>query len=109
MGGEFARWRERVIFKELNMTQMQTKIDWEPNARRKYEKMITKIPLFHREIAKIVVDKKAPMLARERGADMVQEQDIVRAFFSEVPMAFYSLMIRLLQEAGFDYKKYEPK
>jgi len=89
------------------MTQTQIKIEWEPNARQKYETMITKIPLFHREIAKIVVDKKAPMLARERGADMVQEQDIVRAFFSEVPMAFYSLMIRLLQEAGFEYKKYE--
>ena len=40
------------------MTQIQTKLEWEPNARQKYEKMITKIPLFHREIAKIVVDKK---------------------------------------------------
>jgi hypothetical protein len=85
------------------------KIEWEPIARQKYEKMIAKIPLFHREIARVVVNKKAPMLARERDADMVQEQDIVRAFFSEVPMAFYSLMIRLLDEAGFDYKKYESK
>ena len=91
------------------MPDTQIKIEWESGARQKYEKMITKIPLFHREIAKTVVDKKAPMLARERGGDMVQEQDVVRAFFFEVPMAFYSLMIRLLQEAGFDYKKYEPK
>ena len=91
------------------MTPTQTQLQWESSARKKYETMITKIPLFHREIAKIVVDKKAPMLARERGSDMVEEQDIVRAFFSEVPMTFYSLMIRLLQEAGFDYKKYEPK
>ena len=91
------------------MSFAQAQLHWEPNARQKYEKMITKIPLFHREIAKIVVDKKAPMLARDRGSDMVQEEDIVRAFFSEVPMTFYSLMIRLLQEAGFDYKKYEPK
>lgn len=89
------------------MPDTQIKIGWEPIARQKYEKMITKIPLFHREIARVVVDKKAPMLARERGADMVQEQDIVRAFFAEVPMAFYSLMIRLLDEAGFDHKKYE--
>ena len=89
------------------MPDTEAKIQWEPDVQRKYEAMITKIPLFHREIAKKVVDKKAPMLARERGADMVEEQDIVRAFFSEVPMAFYSLMIRLLQEAGFDYKKYQ--
>lgn len=91
------------------MSNIQTKIEWESGARQKYETMITKIPLFHREIARVVVDKKAPMLARARGADMVQEQDIVRAFFSEVPMAFYSLMIRLLDEAGFDYKKHELK
>lgn len=91
------------------MSNIQAKIDWEPDVRQKYERMIAKIPLFHREIAKIVVDKKAPMLARERGAAMVQEQDIIRAFFSEVPMAFYSLMIRLLDEVGFDYKKYEQK
>ena len=91
------------------MAPTQTQLQWESSARKKYETMITKIPLFHREIAKIVVDKKAPMLARERGGDTVEEQDIVRAFFSEVPMTFYSLMIRLLQEAGFDYKKYEPK
>ncbi|MBI5149518.1 MAG: hypothetical protein HZA28_01940 [Candidatus Omnitrophica bacterium] len=91
------------------MSNVQIKIDWEPIARQKYEKMITRIPLFHREIAKIVVDKKAPMLAQQRGSHMVEEEDIVRAFFSEVPMTFYSLMIRLLDGVGFDYKKYEPK
>ncbi len=91
------------------MPDTQIKIEWEPGARQKYETMITKIPLFHREIAKIVVDKRAPLLAKERGSSRVEGQDIVRAFFAEVPMTFYSLMIRLLDEAGFDYKKYEPK
>ena len=91
------------------MTNTQTSTTWDGTARKKYETMITKIPLFHREIAKQVVDKKAPLLAQERGSNLVEEQDIVRAFFSEVPLAFYSLMVRLLEEAGFDYKKYEPK
>ena len=89
------------------MPDTEAKTQWDPDVLQKYEKMITKIPLFHREIARRVVDKRAPMLARERGSGMVQEEDIVRAFFAEVPMAFYSLMIRLLQEAGFDYKKYQ--
>ena len=89
------------------MMETRTQLRWEPVADEKYKKMITKIPLFHREIAKIVVDKKAPMLARERGSSLVEEQDIVRAFFSEVPMTFYSLMIRLLDEAGVDYKKHD--
>ena len=89
------------------MSQTQTQLGWEANARKKYDTMITKIPLFHREIAKQVVDKKAPLLAQERGSGVISEEDIVRAFLSEVPLAFYSLMVRLMDEAGFDYKKYD--
>lgn len=88
------------------MNPAQTKLEWEKTALEKYNHMISKIPLFHREIARQIVEKKAPMLAQERGSSKVEEQDIVRAFFSEVPHAFYSLMIRLLEEAKFDYKKY---
>lgn len=91
------------------MPDTQTKTEWESGARQKYETMIAKIPLFHREIAKRVVDKRAPLLAQERGSSTVEDEDIIRAFFTEVPMAFYSLMIRLLDEVGFDYKKYESK
>ncbi|MCR4336586.1 MAG: PCP reductase family protein [Candidatus Omnitrophica bacterium] len=81
-------------------------IQWEPKALEKYENMIQKIPFFHREIAKKVVDKKAPQFAQQRGSEMVEESDIVEAFFSEVPKAFYSLMVRLLDEVGFEYRDY---
>ena len=91
------------------MMETRTQLRWEPVAEAKYSRMITRIPLFHRDIAKQVVDKKAVANARERGSGLVEEQDIVRAFFSEVPMTFYSLMIRLLDEAGLDYKKHELK
>ena len=91
------------------MSLIQTQLKWEEKAFKKYQLMITKIPLFHRAIAKQVVDKKAVMDAQQRGSDIVEESDIVKAFLTEVPMAFYSLMIRLLDEVGFDYKKYEPK
>jgi len=87
----------------------EQKLEWEPQAFSKYQEMIKKIPLFHREIAKQVVDKKAVINAQERGSNVVEDSDVVQAFLSEVPMAFYSLMIRLLDEVGFDYKKYEPK
>ena len=91
------------------MSPTQTKLRWEQGAFAKYTSMIEKIPLFHRQIAKRVVDRKAELIALERGAELVEESDIVQAFFSEVPMAFYSLMVRLLDEVGFDYRKYEPK
>lgn len=84
-------------------------IIWEAGAKAKYVEMIAKIPLFHRDIAKQVVDKKAAENAQARGAAQVEEQDIIRAFFSEVPMTFYSLMIRLFESVGFDYRPYEPK
>ena len=87
------------------MPETTIKIEWEKQAFSKYQTMISKIPLFHREIAKTVVDKKAVLNARERGAEYVTERDIVNAFFSEVPKAFYSLMIRLLDEVGFYYEE----
>lgn len=92
----------------MNMTE--TKIQWEAKAREKYEGMLRKIPMFHRDIAQQVVEKKAAQNARARGAGQVEEADIVDAFFSEVPKAFYSLMVRLLHEAGFDYARHiQPK
>ncbi len=91
------------------MADMQISLDWEKKTREKFDLMIQRIPLFHREIARKVVVKKAQFNAQERGSRFVEEPDIVRAFFSEVPMAFYSLMVRLLSEVGFNYKKYEPK
>ncbi len=91
------------------MSYVQTQLAWDQAAQEKFQNMIQRIPLFHREIAKNVVVKKAEMNARERQAPCITESDIIRAFFSEVPMAFYSLMIRLLDEVGFDYKLYEPK
>ena len=89
------------------MSVTQQEIQWEPTAKAKYDKMIEKIPLFHRQIAKIIVEKKAAINAQARGNGHILEEDIVRAFLTEVPLAFYSLMIRLMDEVGLDYKKYE--
>lgn len=88
---------------------LPTQLKWESQSLAKFNTVIRKIPLFHREIAKLVVTKKAELNAQQRGSDTVQESDIVRAFFSEVPKAFYSLMIRLLDEVKYNYREYEPK
>ena len=84
----------------------QAQLTWEPRALQKFNSMIERIPLFHREIAKKVAYKKAQINAQERGSNMVEEPDIVQAFLTEVPKAFYSLMIRLFDEVGFDYKRF---
>jgi len=89
------------------MVSVQTTMPWESSALEKYNKMLRLIPIFHRGIAQEVVNKKAEQNAQERKSAQVQEQDIVRAFNSEVPKAFYSLMIRIMDEVGLDYKKYQ--
>lgn len=91
------------------MNKQIMQLEWEGTALEKYQNMVKRIPLFHREIARKVVEKKAPQNAQERGSCMVEECDILNAFFSEVPSAFYSLMVRLFEEVGFNYREYEPK
>lgn len=88
--------------------QKQIQSNWENRALKRFNSMIERLPFFHREIAKQVVIKKAESNAQARGSEIVEEPDIIKAFFSEVPMAFYSLMVRLLKETGFNYKEYEP-
>jgi hypothetical protein len=89
-------------------------MDWENNAQVKFKTMVSKIPVFHRHITEEAVTKRAEEIAKARSATCIEEQDIIGAFFSDVPSPFYSMMVRLLEQAGFDYKKYgfpkvEPK
>jgi len=88
------------------MVTIQTNMDWEAGALAKYNKMLNIIPTFHRRLTQEVVNKKAEENARLRGSLRVEEEDIVRAFLTEVPKAFYSMMIRIMSDVGFDYKKH---
>ena len=81
-------------------------MDWEPKTKEKFGAMISKIPVFHRRITEEVVTKKSEEIAQSRNSGQVQEQDVISAFFSDVPSPFYSMMVRLLEQTGFDYKKY---
>jgi len=88
------------------MVSIQTNMHWDAAALAKYNKMLNLIPIFHRRIAQEVVNKKAEQGAVARGSSTVEEVDIVNAFLSEVPKAFYSMMVRIMGDVGFDYKKY---
>ena len=88
------------------MVSIQTNMNWDEVALSKYNKLLNLIPIFHRRIAQEVVNKKAEQGAQDRGSLLVEEIDIVKAFLTEVPKSFYSMMIRIMDEVGFDYKKY---
>ncbi len=81
-------------------------MEWKPEVQEKFKVMISKIPVFHRGITENAVTLRAEENAKSRKALEVEEQDVVGAFFSDVPSPFYSMMIRLLDQNGFDYKKY---
>ena len=85
------------------MVSVQTTMRWEPTALAKYNRMLNLIPIFHRGIAQEVVNKKAELNAYQRASTQVEEKDIVAAFTTEVPKAFYSLMIRIMDEVGLHY------
>ena len=84
-------------------------MNWDSTTQKKYDAMIAKIPLFHREITKKVVPLKAEENAKARGSSVIEEGDVIQAFLTEVPKAFYSLMIRLMDDVGFAHKKYSEK
>lgn len=78
----------------------------EAQTREKFEIFISKIPVFHRRITEEAVLNKAEEVARQRNASCIEEEDIIAAFFLGVPSPFYAMMVRLLEQTGFDYKKY---
>ena len=81
-------------------------MEWDNKTQEKFKLMISKMPVFHRRIAEEAVTLKAQENANARGAAKVEEADVISALFSDVPKPFYSLMIRLLEDVGFDYRKY---
>lgn len=79
---------------------------WETSTQEKFRLFISKIPVFHRRITEKTVFERAEENAAARLSKVVEEQDVLAAFFSDVPSPFYSMMMRLLEQTGFDYKKY---
>ncbi len=81
-------------------------MEWDLKTKEKLNLFISRIPVFHRHITEQAVTKKAEELAGLRRAAQIEEQDVIAAFFSDVPSPFYSMMVRLLEQSGFDYKRY---
>lgn len=81
-------------------------IPWGKTTKENFEKMISKIPIFLREIAREKVSEKADNLASEAGRPEIIEKDLVDAFFAETPFGFHGPMKTDMEEFGIDYTKY---
>ncbi len=81
-------------------------INWEDKAKNDFDKVIENLPQFHRTIAKVLVKAKAEQLAKNRNSETVQNEDLIKAFFAEVPPAFKEMMKRLLNQYNINYTEY---
>lgn len=88
------------------MSEAEIAMAWEPEVKEKFDAFIVRMPVFHRRIAEKLVSEQAEKNAQARRAARVNEEDLLNAIFSEVPHPFYTMMLRLLHELNFDYKKY---
>ncbi len=79
---------------------------WETKARDKFDRLIEKVPVFLREIAKDKVSKKAEIFAVQNGRAEISEKDMVDAFFAETPFGFHGPMKCDMKECGVDYTSY---
>jgi len=77
-------------------------MDWNPDAKAKFDNLLTMIPFFQRKMAEKLAGKKAEENAAARSSSFVEEHDIVSAFISETPAPFQALMRDTATKAGFN-------
>lgn len=83
-----------------------TEPEWDEDTKIKFKQMIERIPIFMRPIAENKVNKKAVKLANEQKRTIMNEKDLVDAFFSETPGGFYGPMKVDMEDLNIDYTKY---
>ena len=90
------------------MTQADAtgRITWDKPTETKFQKILEQIPDLIRGIAEARVSRKAESLLREQKRWVIEEKDMVDAFFAETPPAFVPAMKSGMDELGIDYTKY---
>jgi len=68
--------------------------------------LIEKIPVFLRSIARERVSQKAQSIARDNNRTVIDEKDMVDAFFIETPFGFHGPLKTDMEEIQIDYTKY---
>ena len=84
----------------------QEKITWDKNTEDKFKQIIGGIPDMIRGIAETRVSKKAENLVRQDNRRVINEKDMVDAFFAETPFGFHGPMKTDMEKVGVDYTKY---
>jgi hypothetical protein len=81
-------------------------IKWKKETEDTFKKVIDHLPQFHKSIAAQLVKERSEELAKERGCGHVENEDLITAFFQEVPPAFKEMMKRRFAYLNIDYCQY---
>lgn len=84
----------------------QDKISWEETTEQYFQKILLEIPDLIRGIAEVRVIKKAESIIKEEGRNVINEKDMVNAFFAETPGGFIPAMKKSMEELNIDYTQY---
>jgi len=79
---------------------------WEEGIEEKFKSLIKKIPIFLRSVAEKKVEDKARNIVREEKRFLINEKDLVDAFFAETPFGFHGLLKADMEGLNVDYMKY---
>jgi hypothetical protein len=79
---------------------------WNSRSQEVFNNAIGHLRQFHRSIAEKLVKDSAERIACTRGVETVEEQDLIQAFFKEVPPAFKDMIKRLFRHLNVEYKNY---
>jgi len=82
------------------------RISWDQAAQTNFEKILEQIPALIRPIAEIRVTNKAKTIITKDDRHVIEEKDMIDAFFSETPPDFVKVMKNGMQELGIDYTQY---
>lgn len=81
-------------------------IGWDEPTQHQFEQLIAKIPVFLRSIAREKVSKKAQSITSDDNRTVINEKDMVDAFFIETPFGFHGPLKTDMEEIQIDYTKY---
>ncbi|UCH89648.1 MAG: radical SAM protein [Thermoplasmata archaeon] len=81
-------------------------MDWEPEVKELFEKIVAKVPETFRPMVKPMLHDTAEKKCNERNAGMVNEADLITGLFEITPEPFKAESIDNLKELGVDVQKY---
>ena len=83
-----------------------SEITWNETTKKEYDFLISKIPVVLRVTAKRMIGPKAEDIVKADGRKVVEQKDMVDAFFAKVPASFQGAMKNDMKEANIDWTRY---